>query len=192
MPIGDITVLLQRMAAAPPALRKDTFDALVDRVYDELRRRARAHLRHERSDSLQATALVNEVYQKLLHYEMPYTDRRHFFAVAGTAMRRLLIDHARRSSAARRGARQPETTFDADMPAMAVQTDPDLLLAIEEALSKLTPAQVQLTELRFFAGLTIQEAASVMGLNVETARKRWRVIKALLASELEAWRGGDD
>jgi RNA polymerase sigma factor (TIGR02999 family) len=191
MSAGEITVLLRRIAAAPADARQDAFNALVDRVYDELRRRARAYIRHERGDSLPPTALVNEVYQKLLQYEMPYTDRQHFFAVAGTAMRRLLIDRARRASAARRGARRPETTIDADMPVASFQTDPDLLLAINDALARLTPDQVRLTELRFFAGLTLPEAASVMGLNVETARKRWRVIKALLAAELQSWNSAD-
>lgn len=189
---GEITILLQRMASESGAGRRQAYDEVVVLVYDELRRRARRHLRGERGDELQPTALVHDVYERLLQYRMPFANRQHFFNVAATAMRRLLIDRARNLRAIRRGERRHETTVDSETPAMALAGDPDLLLAVDEAMATLTPEQVRLTELRFFVGLTVQEAADVMELNVETARKRWRVIKALLASRLGDWSPDDE
>lgn len=192
MAVGEITLLLRRMATASGAARKEVYDDVVVRVYDELRRCARQQLRGERPGSLQPTALVHDVYQRLLKYDMAYADSRHFFSVAATAMRRLLIERARRLSAQRRGGRNPEATVDAETPALDVATDPDLLLAVDRAMADLSPAQVQLTELRFFVGMTLPEAAAVMDINVETAKKRWRVIKALLMSRLEGWNSRGD
>lgn len=187
MPAGDITLLLRRMATESGAARKVTYDAVMELVYDELRRKARGFLRHERADSLQPTALVHAVYERLLQDKMSYADRQHFYSMAATAMRRILIERARRLSALRRGARPVVDPITADTPAVAVLADPDLLLAIDQAMAVLTPEQVRLTELRYYVGLTIEEAAEVMELNVETAKKRWRVIKALLLDELEGW-----
>ena len=191
MAAGEITVLLRRMANESGPARKEVYDQVVVRVYDELRKRARQQLRGERPGSLRPTALVNDVYERLLQYDMAYADSGHFFRVAATAMRRLLIERARRLSALRRGQRKPQSTVDADMPIVAAAADPDLLLAVDRAMADLSPAQVQLTELRFFVGLTIEEAAAVMGLNVETAKKRWRVVKALLMVKLEEWNPRD-
>jgi RNA polymerase sigma factor (TIGR02999 family) len=170
------------------SVRKHTYDELVSLVYDDLRRQARGYLRRERADSVQATVLVHEAYQRLLPYRMAYQDRNHFLNVAATAMRRFLIERARRLSAARRGSRQPNTTLDDCLGVGSLAADPDLLLDIERALDQLTPDQVRLTELRFFAGFTIEEAAGVMGVKVETARKRWRVVKVLLGDQLTQWR----
>jgi len=187
MPVGDITLLLRRMATQSGAARKVTYDEVMGLVYDELRRKARGFLRSERADSLQPTALVHAVYERLLQDKMSYADRRHFYGMAATAMRRILIERARRISALRRGSRQTPDVITDDTPAVAILADPDLLLAIDRAMAALTPDQVRLTELRYYVGLTIEEAANVMDLNVETAKKRWRVIKGLLLAELKGW-----
>jgi RNA polymerase sigma factor (TIGR02999 family) len=145
---------------------KHTYDELVSLVYDDLRRQARGYLRRERADSVQATVLVHEAYQRLLPYRMAYQDRNHFLNVAATAMRRFLIERARRLSAVRRGSRQHNTTLDDCLDVSSLVADPDLLLDIERALEQLTPDQVRLTELRFFAGFTIEEAVGLMAVKV--------------------------
>ena len=184
---GQITRLLARMAGESGESRKVTYDEVVSLVYADLRRRARQHLRGERADSLRPTILVHEAYERLLRYRMPYQNRQHFLNVAATAMRRFLIERARRISAQRRGGRRANTTLDVDTAAGALIAHPELLIDIDRALGGLRAEQVTLTELRFFAGFTIEETADIMGLNVETAKKRWRVIKVLLARNLEQW-----
>src|SRR5262245_28427457 len=166
--------------------RKDTYDALVELLYGELKRVARRQLRAEHADSLRPTGLVHDVYERLMPYRMPYDNREHFLNVAATAMRRILIERARRLSAQRRGARINPTTVDEALSGLAPAVDPVLLIDIDRALATLRAEQVQMTELRFFAGLTLEETADAMGIKVETAKKRWRVIKALLFMELSA------
>jgi RNA polymerase sigma-70 factor (ECF subfamily) len=187
MTTGEITLLLRRMSSETGSARKQTYDELVALVYEELRRCARQQLRTERADSLQPTVLVHAAYERMLKDRMSYQDRHHFYRMAATAMRRFLIDRARRVAAARRGSRQVIDPITPETPVVASLTDPELLLAIDRAMDVLTPAQVQLTELRYWGGLTLEEAADVMGLNAETARKRWSVIRAVLLAELRDW-----
>src|SRR5262245_14573100 len=167
MSAGDITRLLHRMAGESGEVRKLTYDELVGLTYDELRRRARGHLRGERADSLQPTILVHAIYERLLRYRMPYQDSRHFMNVAATAMRRLLIERARAKSAEKRVSGQLANTLNTESAVEALGENPDLLLDIEAAMDALTPDQARLTELRFFVGFSLQETAEVMGLNVE-------------------------
>ena len=121
MSAGEITRLLRRMSSESGPARKETYDELVALVYDDLRVRARRQLRRERADSLRPTILVHEAYERLLRYRMPYADRAHFLNVAATAMRRYLIERARRVHALRRGGGQPDATLDATIVAGALR-----------------------------------------------------------------------
>src|SRR5215510_15153083 len=106
MPDGEITQLLGRMSCESGEARKRTYDELVSLVYQDLRREARLQLNRERADSLQPTILVHEAYQRLLGYRMPFENREHFLNASATAMRRILIERARRLCSAKRGKRQ--------------------------------------------------------------------------------------
>ena len=178
---GDVTQLLRRMAGESGPARKRTYDELVSLVYDELRLRAGRQIRRERADgSLRATGLVHEIYARLLGYRMPYTDRAHFLNVAATAMRRVLVERARKRQALRRGGDLAPATPTEAMLDATPRADPDLLIDVDRALASLAPEQVQLTELRFFAGHTLEEAADIMGIELEAAKKRWHVVKVRL------------
>jgi len=185
MPDGEITQLLGRMSRESGEVRKRTYDELVSLLYQDLRRGARLQLNRERADSLQPTILVHEAYERLLGYRMPFENREHFLNAAATAMRRILIERARRLSSAKRGNRQVSATLDEECTAVSqLSHDPELLIDIDRALNTLRPDQVQLVELRFFIGYTLEEAAEIMGLNREAAKKRWETIKTLLYDKL--------
>jgi RNA polymerase sigma factor (TIGR02999 family) len=166
--------------------RKESYDAVVELMYSELKRLARVQLRRERADSLHPTRLVNDIYDRLLQYRMPFENREHFLSAAATAMRRVLVERARRVTAQRRGGRTPATTLDESLAGSMPGADPDLVIDVDRAMSVLREDQVRLTELKFFLGLTLEETAGAMGIKAETAKKRWRVIKALLFRELSA------
>jgi RNA polymerase sigma factor (TIGR02999 family) len=163
-------------------------EALIPVVYDELRRLARHHLWRERSDhTLQSAALVNEAYLRLVRQEPPHwQDRAHFFGVAAQMMRHILVDHARHRRAAKRGAGAPQLALDPELaPTQEREID---LVALDEALSKLTrldPPQGRLVELRFFGGLSIDEAAVVMGTSPATVKREWATARAWLKRELK-------
>jgi RNA polymerase sigma factor (TIGR02999 family) len=165
---------------------EDARDRLMAVVYDELRRRARGRLRRERPDhSLSPTALVNEAYLKLIDQRsVQWQNRAHFFAIAGHAMRRILVDHARARRAVKREAGR-RVSWREDLPAHN-QKDPDVL-ALDVALDKLAALDARkgrLVELRFFAGLTIVQAAAVLGLAQATANRDWVLARAWLFREL--------
>ncbi|MGD8330648.1 MAG: sigma-70 family RNA polymerase sigma factor [Acidobacteriota bacterium] len=157
-------------------------------VYAELRKIARAHLRRERRDhTLQPTALVNEAYLRLVDQErVEWNGRAHFFGIASQMMRRILVDHARRRNAVRRGAGAHKVTFD---EAVAAGDDGEVdLVALDDALERLAsldPEQGRLVELRFFGGLTIEETAEVMGTSPATVKREWAIARAWLFRELE-------
>jgi RNA polymerase sigma-70 factor (ECF subfamily) len=181
---GDITLLLKRLGTEQGPARKQIYDRLVSLVYEDLRQRARQQMwRESPGRSLQPTALVHDAYERLIQYEMPFENREHFFNVAAKAMRHLLIDRARKLRAVKRGRGQHATQLREDHAVTA--QDPETLLAIDQVLDTLRPEQVQLVELRYFGGLTMNEAAQVMGLDPETARKRWQVIRLLLFDKLK-------
>lgn len=186
MATGEVTALLQRLSSETGATRKRTYDELIGLVYEDLRRRAHAQVGREFSGhSLQATALVHEAYEAMIGYQMPFENRQHFLNVAAKAMRRLLIDRARRLSAEKRGSRKPAEEIK-DHHALAEAQDPDTMIAIDEILSGLRPEQVQLIELRYFAGLTVEETATAMGLEIETVKKRWQTTRVILFDKLTA------
>ena len=180
----EITVLLNRLSKTEGDERKQAFDRLISMVYSDLRSRARQQMRGERDwKTLQPTALVHEAYGRLMSYDMTFQNREHFLNVAATAMRRLLIERARRVKAVKRGAGQ--LTSMPDMPVVeALTQDPNLLLDLDAALATLRPEQVQLVELRYFAGLSLEETAEAMGVKAEAVKKRWQVVKTLLYDKL--------
>ena len=165
---------------------EDARDLLMEVEYDELRRRARARLRRERPDhSLSPTALVNEAYLKLIDQRrVEWQGRTHFFAIAGYAMRRILVDHARARRAVK-GEAGMRVPLREDLP---VQGSHDVdVLALDVALDKLAALDARkgrLVELRFFAGLTIVQAAAVLGLAQATANRDWVLARAWLFREL--------
>ncbi len=174
---------------------RNEVDALVSRTYDQLRTMARRHLAAEQpGHTLQATALVHEAYLRLLQAGAPaWKDRTHFLASFATAVRHVLIDHARRRRRLKRGGQRrrlepPEA--EAAVTAAAEEAEDDRLLALEEALRSLERADrrmAALVELRFFAGLTVDEAALVLGVSPSTVARDWRVARAWLRSEMEEW-----
>jgi RNA polymerase sigma factor (TIGR02999 family) len=185
VPGGEITVLLGKLSAESGEARKAIYDRLVALMYDDLRRRARRQMGAERNwQSLQPTALVHEVYNGLLGYDMVFENREHFLNVAATAMRRFLIDRARKLKALKRGGVKPSVPLADENVIHTLETDPEMLLDLDAALHTLREDQVRLVELRYFAGLTIEETAGAMRLQPETVKKRWQVVKMLLYDKL--------
>ncbi len=179
----DITGFLLRAATGDPAAR----DALAPLVYDELHGIAIRALRGERSDhTLQPTALVHEAYLKLVDQRrVEWKDRAHFLAVAAQAMRRILVDHARRHRALKRGAsavRVPVDDIELPDARAGVEFD-DLDTALTD-LARLEPRPAQVVELRFFGGLSIEETAEVLGISPATVKRDWMAARAWLHREL--------
>jgi RNA polymerase sigma-70 factor, ECF subfamily len=162
-------------------------DALTPIVYAELHRLARRYLNRERAGhSLQATALVNEAYMRLAdHSRMQWQNRAHFFAVSAQVMRRILVDHARRHNLKRgRGVRH--VSLD-ETAVVAPGSDSGDLLALDIALSalaELDPRKARIVELRFFGGLSVEEAADVLAVSPGTVKRDWRAARAWLYREL--------
>lgn len=152
-------------------------------VYDRLRLLARRQLQNERPDHTMApTDLVHEAYLKLVDtHSTTWENQSHFFRVAAQAMRRILVDHARRRQAGKR-SRQLSVTLDPDL--LALVTDPDReVLAVDDALERLgqeDPRAVRLVELRYFAGLSIEEAARALDVSAATAKRDWRFARSWL------------
>jgi RNA polymerase sigma-70 factor, ECF subfamily len=182
--VAEATDHLTRLSGGDPSAVSD----LMPLVYDELRRVAAMHLARERPNhTLQPTALAHEAYLKLVDQtRAQWKDRAHFLAVAAEAIRRILIDHARLHRAAKRGSGDARLTlsFAADVP--EPQTDVDLI-ALEDALQRLaelSPRQARVVELRFFAGLDVEETAEAIGVSPRTVKGDWRVARAWLQREL--------
>ncbi len=161
---------------------------LLPLVYDELRRLAAQRIARESpGQTLQATALVHEAYLRLVGADpdKPWDGRGHFFAAAAESMRRILVEGARRRHRLKRGGHRGRVDLDAAQPA-APETDDDLL-ALDEALEKLAakdPAKAELVQLRVFAGLTLAEAAEILGLSTSTADRYWAYARAWLRVEI--------
>lgn len=166
----------------PQALEK-----LVPLIYHELRQIAHACLYRERpGHTLQTTALVHEAYLKLIDQrDTRWQNRAHFFAIAAQAMRRILVDSARRHTAVKRGGKAENLSLD---EAANVSLEPDpILLPLDEALNKLAeidPQQSRIVELRFFGGLTIEETAEVMSLSADRIKREWAMARAWLRQDL--------
>jgi RNA polymerase sigma-70 factor (ECF subfamily) len=187
-PGDNVTLLLAQLREGDPSARHDAANRLLPLIYNELRRMAGAQMQRERpGHTLQATALVHEAYLRLAG-EQPgdWQNRAHFFALAANAMRKVLVDHARRRYAAKRGgAHAQKVEIDAEL--MISDDRLEDVIAIDEALHRLAnldPRQSRLVELRFFAGLDVEQAAEVMGVSTTTIKREWRSAKAWLHGEL--------
>jgi RNA polymerase sigma factor (TIGR02999 family) len=179
----NATLLLQAWGRGDKA----AFDALVPLVHQELRRLARRQMRQEpRGHTLQATALVNEAYLRLIDLKrIQWTDRAHFFAMAARMMRRILVDWARARRYQKRGGGAPKVGLDEAL-VVSSETGRDLV-AIDDALDALTavdPRKGQVVEMRFFGGLTVAETAEALHVSVDTVTRDWRLAKVWLLREL--------
>jgi len=168
----------------PPDPREPA--ALADQVYAELKRLAAAYLRRETpGQTLQATALVHEAYLRLADATPVWQDRNHFVAIAARSMRQILVDRARARGAAKRWAGLDRVSLHESLHA-AADVD-DMLPALDEALTRLEqidPEQARIVELRFFGGLTVEEAAAALDMSPATLKRRWALARAWLFREL--------
>lgn len=168
---------------------QQAIEQLVPLIYNELRQLAHRCLYRERpGHTLQTTALVHEAYVKLIDQkDTRWQNRAHFFAIAAQAMRRILVDNARRHTAAKRGGVAENLPLD-EAANVSLQPDP-ILLPLNEALNELAeidPQQSQIVELRYFGGLTIEETAEVMKLSKDTVKSDWAMARAWLRQELSS------
>ena len=188
----DVTQILSQIEHGDPAAA----DQLLPLVYDELRKLAARRLADEKpGQTLQATALVHDVYIRLVDVEKAqhWDSRGHFFAAAAEAMRRILVDQARRKRSLRRGGSAKRLALDQLQPAI-VSPDEDLV-ALDDALRRLEEldkTKAELVKLRYFAGLSIPQAAKAIGVSVTTANRYWAYVRAWLHEELRSDRGADN
>jgi RNA polymerase sigma factor (TIGR02999 family) len=182
----DITVLLTRWRQGD----EGAFDHLVPIVYHELRQAARRHVRREPlANTLEPTDLAHEAFMRLAREgrRVDWHDRVHFFALASTIMRRILVEHARRRRAAKRGAHQTSLSISGSEGAQRPMSLD--VLALHEALDRLErmdPRQARVVELRYFAGLNVDEIGEAMKLSVATVKREWQVARLWLHRELSA------
>jgi RNA polymerase sigma factor (TIGR02999 family) len=166
---------------------EEALKRLVPAVYPEIRRIARQHLgRYARDHTLQSAALANEVYLKLIHSEGIHCESRtHFFALCAQMIRRILVDHARRAGSAKRGGDVVQVELEEAL--IGIRARGVEVLALDQALAelaKIDPRKVQVVELRFFGGLTIEETAEVLRISPETVRRDWKMARTWLFREL--------
>lgn len=179
----EVTLLLQRMAGGEQSAGAE----LMSVIQSELHKIAAHYMRKERPDhTLQATALVNEAYLRLLGPEtIQWRDRNHFLAVASRVMRQILIDYARSHNAGKRSGQK----VDLDTAAVSLGPVPAHVLDVDAALTELAamaPRQARLVELRFFGGLSLEEAADVLDMSARTADKDWALARAWLRGRLSS------
>jgi RNA polymerase sigma factor (TIGR02999 family) len=182
-PPSQITQLLQRWRDG----NREALDALLPLVYEELRRLAHRHLRNERAEhTLQSSALVHEAYLRLIGQDFPqWEGRTHFFAIAAQLMRQILVDYARRHRASKRGSGVCMLTL-GDVEALPQRKDVDVI-ALSDALNSLAaidPRQSRVVELRFFAGLSLEETSEIMGIGTATIQRDWTAARAWLHREI--------
>jgi RNA polymerase sigma factor (TIGR02999 family) len=190
--MADVTRILAAIESGDAAAAGQ----LLPLVYEELRRLAARRLSQEQAgQTLQATALVHEAYLRLVANpggassgEPGFDGRGHFFAAAAEAMRRILVEKARHRKRLRHGGDRRREPLDENEPALAAAVDPVDLLALDEALARLeaaSPRRAQLVKLRYFVGLTLPEAAELIGVSRSTAEADWTYAKAWLKREME-------
>lgn len=203
-PGGEVTQLLLRWRAGDEA----ALAALLPLVYEELRSLARRHMRHERgSHTLQRTALVHEAFLRIVdQQQVDWESRSQFYGIASQMMRRILVDHARRRSAAKRGDGAQHVDLDAVLLAEGRDADADGaaesalpsaepeidFAAVDAALQRLEaldPQQGRLVELRFFGGLSIKETADIIGVSAATVKREWAIARAWLQREITSGEG---
>lgn len=183
-PVSEVTRLLEAMADGDSGAG----ERLLPIVYAELRQMAARRMAGAPGQTLQPTALVHEAWLRLGADRMGgWKSRAHFFATAATAMRSILVDRARRRKAVRHGGGQQRVNLD-DVSVAAKAAEDDRLLAVHEALDKLTiehPRKAELVKLRYFAGLSVEEAAAALGISEPTAKRWWAWAKAWLGCEIK-------
>lgn len=167
---------------------QEVVNQILPHIYDELRRLAGSYLRKERSNhTLQPTALVHEAYMKLIDQrQVKWQNRAHFFGIAAQVMRRILMDHARKHLANKRGGDAEILPIEEEILVVSHDKSAELV-ALDDALQHLAeidPQKARVVELRYFGGLSIEETAEVMGVSVPTINRHWRMAKAWLYSEL--------
>lgn len=182
--MSDVTRILESIERGDPKAAGE----LLPLVYEELRKLAAARMANEASNqTLQATALVHEAWLRLVGNQNPqFANRAHFFAAAAEAMRRILIDRARRKRALRHGGGQARVELD-DNIALGSPADDDQLLAVNEALDQLAmerPLEAEVVKLRYFVGMTNEQAAEALNVSVRTAKYYWTHARAWLYAEL--------
>jgi RNA polymerase sigma factor (TIGR02999 family) len=183
--MSDVTRILSQIESGD----QHASEELLPLVYDELRKLAASRMAHERADhTLQATALVHEAYMRLVDVEMvkKWDSRGHFFAAAGEAMRRILVEKARRKCRQKRGGGWKRVDLNEMDP--AASSTPEIVLAVSEALEEIAtedPRLADLVKLRYFGGFSVEEAAEALGVSVSTAVLDWRYAKSRLSLLLE-------
>lgn len=182
----NLTQLLIQYSSGDEAV----LESLLPHIYQELRRLAESYMRREAAHhTLQPTALVHEAYFKLIDQNrVQWQNRSHFFGVAAQLMRRILIDHARKRRASKRGGSQIRLSFDDAIQVAAADNSRPDLLALEEAMEKLealSPRQAKVVELRYFGGLNIEETAEVLKTSPATVKRDWSMAKAWLFREIK-------
>ena len=183
--MNDVSVLLRAWTSGD----QSALDKLTPIVYDELRRLARHYLRRERpGHSLQTTALVHEAYTRLVDYKrMQWQNRAHFFAVSAQVMRRILVEHARRHNL-KRGGGIRHVSLEGTAVAVASGADQAAdFVALDhalDALARIDPRKMQIVEMRFFGGLSVEETAEVLRVSAVTVKRDWRAAKLWLYREL--------
>lgn len=183
--MSEVTQLLHDWSAG----KQEARDELLGLVYEPLRAIASRHLNREREGhTLQPTALVHELYLKLVDQRrVAWNDRAHFFAVAAQVMRRILVDHARRRNSDKRGGDAISVTIGAALDLASSSKESLDVVALDlalEQLEKIFPQQARIVELRFYAGLTIDETAAVLGISPATISREWTMARAWLKREL--------
>jgi len=183
--VSDVTKLLSAIEQGETS----SADKLLPLVYEELRKLAAHKMANEApGQTLQPTALVHEAWMRLVGEQNPsFKSRAHFFAAAAEAMRRILIDNARRKSTLRHGGGQKQVAF--EQAELALTSDDDQLLAVNDALDKLAAhdkAEAELVKLRYFVGMTLDQAAEVLGISPRTADNYWAHARAWLFQELKS------
>lgn len=178
---GEITGLLQRASDGERA----ALDAVFHELYPELQRMAAGRMRGQREGTLSPTILVHELYEKISRSSVfTATDRAHFFRCAARAMRQIIVDHARARNTDKRGGRAHQVTYDdarvGDIPLDALRLDEGL-----RALEAIDPAFLDIVELRFFTGLSMEQIAETTGVSPRTVHRRWRLARATLQALLD-------
>ena len=183
--MSDVTRILSQMESGAPSAAEE----LLPLVYDELRKLAADRMAQEKpGQTLQATALVHEAYLRLVEVDepLPFRSRGYFFAAAAEAMRRILIDHARRKGRQKRGGNARRV--DLEHVQLATDMPPDQLLLLNESIERLASEDgiaAQLVRLRYYAGLSLEQTAEVLGISVATAYRHWAYARAWLHCALE-------
>lgn len=180
LPGTQITQILEAISAGD----KEGIQKLFPLVYEQLRKMARAQMAREPGQTLQATALVHEVYLRLLSDQQPrWENRRHFFAVAAEAMRRILVENARRRASLKRGGDQQRIELNEAIG--AVNSNPDLFISFDQALQRLQkqdPEMAEVVKLRCFAGLTVKETALALAISPSNVDRNWAAATGMVVS----------